>query len=137
MKVQFFQRGKYLFLLVFLIYLIGCVTIKNEPKENEINIVIEVEFFNYIENSIEFLTDYDDGDFFWVDTIDMRILSGEYKDKEIRLIIGENPIRNEFIKMGRYYVKINKEKLENFINNDHSRYRSMPIFSGNIEFINK
>lgn len=133
MKLQYLHRIIYLSILFM-----SCNSILKQDNDNETDIIIEVEFFNYIENSIEFQLDDGTGTCFWVDTIDMRILSGEYKDKEIKLIMGEFPIRNEFKIMGRYYIKINEKRLEeNFTENEHPVFRLMPIISGDIKFVDK
>ena len=82
----------------------------NRYAESE-NINIEVLFFNYRENAIHF--SYSDGGWSWHDIVYMKILSEEYKDKILQIIIGEYPARREQFRIERIYtISVNKRKLE-------------------------
>ena len=95
--------------ILFILITVSLIFIYKIYIENTYNIIL----FNYAKENFVLEIKDEDGSIYseYHDTVDIKIINRkEYQNKIFRVIIMENPIRNQFLNNGKYLIKI-KQKI--------------------------
>jgi len=123
--------NKILFLLLFFFNIV-CISNTQETNDENENIIINVLFFNYVDEGIHFTITGENGTRDeWRDTVDMKVISNEYKNLIFQIIIGEYPVREQLRGSNVYIIKINKYYLEEYLFSHGNNH----IYSSSIKFL--
>jgi hypothetical protein len=104
---NFSKKWVILVSIIFLIFLIGCAG--KTRSVNDEYVIIDVLFYNYQDLGYHFI----EGEIhYWVNTVNMRILSKEYENIELLVIIADENVKDQFKYGGKYNIKISKYYFE-------------------------
>ena len=133
------MKNKYLpikwnkiFFLLYFCFNIVCISNTQETNDANEYIIINVMFFNYVDEGIHFTITGENGTWEeWQDTVDMKVISNEYENLIFRIIIGEYPVREQLRESNVYIIKINKYYLEEYLYHNGNYH----IYSSSIKIL--